>query len=182
MPEYKRPIQIAVGVGIMAALTAIGAFLRIPLPYVPITLQISFVYLSGILLGPKYGMFAQAIYVTTGLIGFPIFAEGGGLHYVLKPSFGYLLGFIFAAWISGTITKNHRSLLNLTTAAFVSLFAIYLPGIIWLFVAMNYFIGQPTTWFTVLTLGLSPLFKDLILLPINIYLGLKISNKLGRNY
>ena len=59
MHEDKRPVQILVGIGLMAALTAIGAFLRIPLPYVPITLQTSFVYLSGILLGPKYGMFSQ---------------------------------------------------------------------------------------------------------------------------
>jgi len=176
--EDKRPVQIVVGIGLMAALTAIGAFLRIPLPYVPITLQTSFVYLSGILLGPKYGTFSQVIYVTIGLVGFPIFAEGGGLHYVLKPSFGYLVGFIFAAWASGAITKNRLSFLNHTIAAVVSLFAIYIPGIIWLFVAMNYFIGHSSTWFTVLTLGLSPLPKDLILLPINIYLGLKISQKL----
>ena len=178
MHEDKRPVQIVVGIGLMAALTAIGAFLRIPLPYVPITLQTSFVYLSGILLGPKYGTFSQVIYVTIGLVGFPIFAEGGGLHYVLKPSFGYLVGFIFAAWASGAITKNRLSFLNHTIAAVVSLFAIYIPGIIWLFVAMNYFIGHSSTWFTVLTLGLSPLPKDLILLPINIYLGLKISQKL----
>ena len=178
MHEDKRPVQILVGIGLMAALTAIGAFLRIPLPYVPITLQTSFVYLSGILLGPKYGMFSQVIYVTIGLVGFPIFAEGGGFHYVLKPSFGYLVGFIFAAWTSGTITKNRPSFLNHTIAAVVSLFAIYIPGIIWLFVAMNYFIGHSSTWFTVLTLGLSPLPKDLILLPVNIYLGLKISQKL----
>ncbi len=166
----------------MAALTAVGAFLRIPLPYVPITLQVSFVYLSGILLGPRYGMFAQVIYVITGLVGFPIFAEGGGLHYILKPSFGYLLGFIFAAWTAGAITQNRRSFLKHAIAALLSLFAIYLPGIIWLFIALNHFIGQPTTWSVVLTLGISPLPKDLLLLPVNVYLGLKLSRSLERRF
>ena len=166
----------------MAALTAVGAFHLVPLPHIPLTLQTSFVYLSGILLGPKYGIFSQVIYLTTGLIGFPIFAEGGGLHYVLKPSFGYLVGFIFAAWTAGILTNRHRSSFNHVIAAVLSLFAVYLPGIIWLYVAMNYFIGQETTWLTTLKLGLSPLPKDLILVPLNVYIGLKIRQRLERSF
>ena len=66
---------------LLAALTAVGAHLRIPLPYVPITLQAAFACLAGLLLGPWRGGASQLVYVTAGLVGFPVFARGGGLHF-----------------------------------------------------------------------------------------------------
>ena len=83
--------RLLAAVALMAALTAVGAWLRIPVPYVPFTLQMSFVYLSGVWLGARYGALAQLVYISAGLVGFPIFAKGGGPHYVLEPSFGYII-------------------------------------------------------------------------------------------
>ena len=77
---------------LFAALIAIGAFIRIPVPYVPITFQGFFVLLAGFLLGPKYGAASMLIYIAVGLVGIPVFTEGGGIMYVLKPTFGYLIG------------------------------------------------------------------------------------------
>ena len=65
-------------VALFTALTAIGAFIKIPIPYIPFTLQILAVYLAGALLGPRLGMLSQLCYVLIGLIGVPVFAEGGG--------------------------------------------------------------------------------------------------------
>src|SRR5690554_3306355 len=93
-------------VSIFTALTAIRAFIRIPLPFVAITLQTIFVYMAGILLGKKLAALSQLLYVAIGLIGIPIFTEGAGPGYILQPSFGYLLAFIVAAYIIGLIMEN----------------------------------------------------------------------------
>lgn len=80
---------------IFTALIAIGAFIQIPVPYMDyFTLQFFFVLLAGILLGSKLGGLAVLLYVVIGLLGIPIFAAGGSLAYIVRPSFGYLLGFI----------------------------------------------------------------------------------------
>src|SRR5690606_41849153 len=94
---------------LFTALTAVGAFLSIPVGSVPITLQSLFVVLSGLLLGPKLGALSQLIYVLLGLSGVRIFAGfSGGPQTVFTPSFGFLIGFIFAAFIVGRIVHRDR--------------------------------------------------------------------------
>ena len=89
-------------VGIFTALTAVGAFISIPIGPVPITLQSFFVLLSGIILGSKKAMFSQITYLLLGLIGFPIFAGfSGGIQTIFKPSFGFIIGYIVAAYVVG---------------------------------------------------------------------------------
>ncbi|MGN1317520.1 MAG: biotin transporter BioY, partial [Lachnospirales bacterium] len=92
---------------LFTALISIGAFIQIPVPMMDyFTLQLAFVLLAGMILGPTYGALSATVYVVAGLIGFPIFAAGGGISYILRPSFGYLLGFIAAAFISGLVCKK----------------------------------------------------------------------------
>ena len=79
---------------LLAVLTAVGAFLRIPLGVSSITLQFLFTAMAGVLLGPGCGALSQGVYVALGLIGLPIFTAGGGFGYVLQPTFGFLLGLI----------------------------------------------------------------------------------------
>lgn len=61
------------------------------------------------LLGPVNGTIAVAVYVAVGLAGVPIFAAGGGISYLFRPSFGYLLGFIAAAWLTGFLCRKTRA-------------------------------------------------------------------------
>lgn len=94
---------------LFAALTAIGAFLQIPTGTVPITLQFLFTALAGLLLGWKWGAVSQLLYVGIGLLGLPVFTQGGGIGYVLQPSFGFLLGLIPAAAVIGRADcSSHR--------------------------------------------------------------------------
>lgn len=93
---------------LFAALITIGAFIKIPIPYLPFSLQVFFVNMSGLILGRKYGALAVIIYILIGLIGLPVFTMGGGIGYLLKPSFGYLLGFIPMAYVSGYITQKYQ--------------------------------------------------------------------------
>lgn len=139
-------------ISIFAALTAIGAFIRIPVPYVPITLQVFFVSLSGVLLGSKKGALSQLIYVLIGLIGFPVFTQGGGIAYILKPTFGYLIGFIFGAYITGRITERlkNRNVRTLFMSILAGLAVIYVIGVTYLYFINNYYIGKDfSVWFSI---------------------------------
>ena len=70
---------------LFTALIAAGAFIKIPVPVVPFTLQYLFTMLAGLLLGSKRGTISVVAYMLLGLAGLPIFSEGGGLWYVFKP-------------------------------------------------------------------------------------------------
>ncbi len=135
-------------VAMFAALTAIGAFMRIETPLVPITLQFAFCAFSGVLLGAKKGALSQTVYVTIGLMGFPVFTRGGGPYYVLEPTFGYLVGFIACAYLIGKMTERitgletRTSLYRLTFAVISGLGAVYLLGVVHLYLVVNWVSGH----------------------------------------
>ncbi|MGM0548763.1 MAG: biotin transporter BioY [Bacillota bacterium] len=110
----KKMIQAA----LMAALTAVGAYILIPVGPVPITLQTFFVLLSGRLLGQKYGVLAQITYLLLGAFGLPIFSGGqAGLGVLLGPTGGFLISFIVASWIAGHYSgQREKDLFILATA------------------------------------------------------------------
>jgi biotin transport system substrate-specific component len=89
----------------MAALTAVGAMISIPVvPFspVPISLQTMFVLLAGLILGPKGGAFAMLLYLAAGCLGLPVFTGGkSGLAAFLGPTGGFLVGFVPAAFLCG---------------------------------------------------------------------------------
>ncbi len=116
--------------GLFAALITAGAFLKIPAPFVPVTLQFLFVSLAGLLLGSKYGGLSVFIYTALGLAGLPVFTGGGGITYVLQPTFGYIIGFIICAFITGKISeKLNPTLKNYTFAAVIGLLILHVFGI-----------------------------------------------------
>ena len=81
--------------GMMAALTAVLAYIRIPLPFspVPVSAQTLAVMFAGALLGARLGAFSQLVYVLMGAVGLPVFAGGqGGPAVLAGPTGGYLIG------------------------------------------------------------------------------------------
>ena len=104
--------------GLFTALIAVGAFMKIVIPVgadtMNFTLQWLFVLLAGLLLGSKRAFRSVAVYLITGLIGFPIFARGGGPAYLLRPTFGFLLGFALAAWAIGLLCEKLRPAKSIT--------------------------------------------------------------------
>jgi biotin transport system substrate-specific component len=123
-------------------LTAIGAFVRIPLPFtpVPVTLQTFFVLLSGALLGGNLGGYAQLIYIIMGAGGIPIFsAAGSGMPYLLGPTGGYLIGFVITALLVGKIIKYSRdNLLRAFIIFCIGDLVLLSCGIIWLKLIFGY--------------------------------------------
>jgi biotin transporter BioY len=124
-----------------AILTGISAKLKIEIGAVPITLQTFTVLLSGALLGSKRGALSQLIYLLMGLAGIPWFARGGGMTYLLSPTFGYIIGFVFAAYLVGWLCEKEfdREVKTAILAMFLGNILLYLPGLLWLakFVGFN---------------------------------------------
>jgi len=150
--------------GFFAGLTVVGTFLRIPFPFVPLTLQVLIVLLAGFTLGPKYGMLSQVLYLFLGLAGLPVFSSGGGLGSVFSPSFGYLLSYPAAAWIVGRISlKEDGGVLRFGLAACAGIAMIYLLGASVLYFNLNYLAGKNLGVYQVLKIGVLPfLLPDLL--------------------
>lgn len=129
---------------LFAALIAVGAFIKVPIPYVPFTMQSFFVLLAGLLLGAKYGSLSAAIYLLIGLFGVPVFTEGGGFGYVLKPTFGYIIGFVVEAFLTGLIAhkKEQPSFGRLLAASFAGLLVMYAFGMVWFYMIMRLYMGK----------------------------------------
>lgn len=152
--------------GLFSALIAVGAFIKIPIPVVPFTLQFLFTTLAGLLLGPRLGSLAVGVYIVTGLLGVPVFTNGGGLGYLLQPTFGYLLGFYAGTYVTGAIAASSRqpSFTKLLFANFAGLLLVYLIGMIYYYVIANFYINQPLgIWPLILYCFLLPLPGDLVL-------------------
>ncbi len=113
-------------------LTALGAQIAAPLPFtpLPVTLQTLFVLLAGIALGPRAAFAAMGAYVLLGAAGLPIFAGGGaGPAVLFGPTGGYLLGFPFAAGLTGALAGDRRALPRLVVAWFAGTAVIFLGGV-----------------------------------------------------
>lgn len=121
---------------VFVVLMVAAAFIQIPFPLVPLTFQTVISVLSGLLLGWKKGIISMSVYCFTGLIGLPVFSAGGGIYYVLKPSFGYILGFIASAFVGGIIAgKRNLPLRRYIAAAIAAFMADYAVGIPYCMVA-----------------------------------------------
>ncbi|MFH1567259.1 MAG: biotin transporter BioY [Gemmatimonadota bacterium] len=155
----------------MATLTAVGAFLRLPLPYVPVTLQVPFVGLAGLWLGPWQGAASQLVYLAAGLMGFPVFARGGGPQYVFEPSFGYLAGFAPGALVTGFLARGSAGYLRTLLAVYAGLVAVYGAGLAHLFLVLGRAAEAPVAPEAILQAGLAPLPKDLALGLVTAYLS-----------
>ena len=144
--------------GLFVALMAVGAFIKIMIPLgvfqVTFSLQFFFALLAGFLLGARLGGISVTAYLLLGLCGVPIFAHGGGFAYVMKPTFGFLIGFAAAAFVAGAIMKKLKkpTLPRLLFAAFIGEMAYYLCGLVYYFIMFNY----------VLTNGATIGFRELI--------------------
>ena len=132
----SKSLNAAIGVIFFVLATALGAYIRVPVPGtpVPMTLQTFFVVLSGAVLGRRLGALSQASYIMLGAAGLPVFqASGFGLAHMLGPTGGYLIGFVAASFLVGRILNNGNSNIYRIIASFAAGNALlYGFGIIWL--------------------------------------------------
>lgn len=110
-------VRSFVRAAVLAAVISATAYVSIPIPLspVPFTLQVLFVFLAGLLLGPVWGPISMVLYLTAGAIGVPVFAGGqGGLGVLAGYTGGYLLAYPVAAFVIGLFVHRAPSLADAT--------------------------------------------------------------------
>lgn len=118
-------------IAMFIALIYISSLIRISVTAVPFTLQTMAVMLAACFLGVKKGLIAVGVYIIGGLIGLPLFTEGGGIVYITKHTFGYILAFIPAVIYIGSLKNKCKNFLWLFLLLFTG-------GIIMLFIGALY--------------------------------------------
>ena len=159
------------------ALIAVGAFIKIPVPVVPFTLQYLFTMLAGLLLGGKRGSLAVCVYILLGLLGLPVFAQGGGPGYIFQPSFGYIIGFSAGTYVTGCIAnaKSAPGYKRLLAANFTGLGIVYLFGMIYYYLISNLYLNNPVgLWTLFLYCFLLVVPGDIVLCIIGAFLGKRL--------
>ena len=119
---------------LLAAMTAVGAYIHIPIGPIPIVLQNLFVILAGLLLGSRWAVASMGIYLMVGAIGIPVFAGAkGGIAHFVGPTGGYLFGFVLAAFVTGWIAEHFKGRLLMESLAVVAgSLCVYALGVPWL--------------------------------------------------
>ena len=154
----SRNVRLATA-SLMAALTAVSAYITLPIGPVPITMQTFFVMLSGAVLGGRWGAGSQVVYICLGLAGIPVFAGGmSGPAVVLSPTFGYLVGFVLGAFLTGSYVDRftRSSIPHLAAGMLLGHVAIFGCGLLHLYAYFNFYVGVETTWRAALSVGLLP--------------------------
>lgn len=180
MTTTKLTTRDITQIGMFTALTAIGAFISIPVGPVPITLQSFFVLLSGIILGSRKAMYSQIAYVLLGLTGLPIFAGfTGGLQAFAKPSFGFLIGYIATAYCVGKIIENDNTAKNLSFAVLAGTVVLYAIGLPYMYYILNIMLVKNFTLMQVLNMGMFMFIPgDTLKAIVAVIVGKKLNRKL----
>lgn len=176
-------IRMLVLCGLFSALIVVGAMIKVPLPGIPLTLQTMFVLLAGLLLGSRGGLIAVLVYIFMGLVGLPVFTGGGGLMYVLKPTFGYIIGFALGAYVTGCLAERNsdNSSKQMIIAAVAGTAVIYAVGLPWYYVILNYYLNTPVGAATVMMSGfVMTLPGGIIKIALSVLLAKRLAPVIGR--
>ena len=132
--DSSNQLRMMVYASLFAALTAVGAFLAIPIGPVPIVLQNMFVYLAGLLLGGRWGLASVGVYLLAGACGLPVFAGGlGGISRFIGPTGGYLIGYLPAVFLIGKISQKAKPRgVSDVLAMICGTLVLYACGVSWL--------------------------------------------------
>lgn len=150
----KNKTRMMILAALFAALTAVGAFIRFPLGAMSVTLQFMLTAMAGVLLGAKWGAVSQTVYVVLGLVGLPVFTMGGGIGYVMQPSFGFLLGLIPTAWVIGRLTEKENGHWRIALACLAGLAVLYLIGLPYMYLIMKLYLHKSITVWTAVKAGM----------------------------
>lgn len=162
---------------VFLALITVGAYVRVPIPVVPFTLQYPMTMLAGLVLGGELGCAVVAVYIFMGILGLPVFAGGGGFLYVLQPTFGYIIGFAIAAYVTGKIAHKAKSLRfrRLLLADFAGLAVVYAVGMVYCVLISRFYLGSDIeVWSFLLTCVLIPVPKDILMCILMAQVGRKV--------
>lgn len=133
--NYQKIFKYLVLAVVGSIILTISAKIKIPFYPVPMTMQTFVVLLLGITLGPILGSFSVVLYLIQGVYGLPVFSnspeKGIGIAYFVGPTMGYLIGFVFACYVSGIFKYNNNYIVTFIKLI-LSVSIIYILGLLWL--------------------------------------------------
>lgn len=140
--DINKNLRMAVFSSLFTALIIVGAYISFDIGGAPFVLSNLFILMAGTLLGLKWGLISVSVYILLGAAGLPVFSRGGGgIAYMLGPTGGFILGFIFAVIIAGLISSRNNKPRNSNniiivilldfTGMLCGLILMYLTGIPW---------------------------------------------------
>ena len=145
------------------ALICVGAYIRIPLPLCPLVMQFPLTILAGLLLGRNRGLMSVLCFLLIGLLGVPVFSGGGGIGYIFQPTFGFILGYCGAAYLTGWIAEQGEpTFRRLLLAGLAAIVLVYVVGLLYYFCISKYYLGSDVgIWAMIVSCWLVPLPKDI---------------------
>lgn len=167
--------------GCFTALICAGAFIKVPLLLVPMTLQFFFVNFAALYQEKRGGALSVFSYLLLGLCGLPVFAGGGGIVYLLSPTFGYLAGFLLAALLTGFLKErflpSFRAFLFLSV---LNILVVHLCGLLYFYCLSNFYLGRGIPFSQILVAGsLIFLPNDLLSGVLSSYLSVRVRRLLA---
>ena len=133
--QNQKIIRTLAIIFIGSILLTISAKFKIPFYPVPMTMQTFVVLFMGIAFGYKIGIATVGLYLLEGILGFPVFSNsperGIGIVYFTGPTMGYLIGFLFATFLSGYLNLR-KNIFIIFFKLILSVSVIYFMGLIWL--------------------------------------------------
>lgn len=138
---------------LMTALTAVGGFVRVPAGITSITMQTFFTALAGLLLPGKWAAASQGVYVALGLLGLPVFTQGGGIGYVVQPTFGFLLASIPAAAVVARVAGENPDARRVAAAVAAGYGVMYLIGLPYMALILKVYLAREVEVWTVVKVG-----------------------------
>ena len=178
-PAIHQPLRaLATWSGAIAGLLLIlvGGLIQAAVPWplepdrwtlvgLPITLQVPALLLTALVCGPRSAMLASVGYLSLGLLQLPVFQGGGGAAYLLDPGFGFLAGFIPAAWLTGRLARQSGMAdpLRLLGTTVIGLVVIQACGVLNLILGSLTGRWGPGLGSLLITYSLAPLPSQLLL-------------------
>ena len=160
----QKLLKIFFAIVVGSIVLTISSKIKIPFYPVPMTMQTFVVLFLGIAFGSKIALATISLYLLEGILGMPVFSnspeKGVGLVYFTGPTMGYLIGFLFAAFLSGYINLNTKLYLILIKLI-LSVSVIYILGMLWLGILIGW--DKPIFELGAKPFLLAELFKILIL-------------------
>ena len=148
---------------------------------VPFSLVPFMAFLAAFALGGRLGAMSLAVYMALGLLGVPVFARPpyGGVVYVLQPTFGFIIGFILAAYVAGQF--NIDTPRGKILAIVLGLVALYAVGLPYLWAIVRFHLGRAVDLWWAFNVAAAPFIGfDLVKAALALFIGLKLKRGLRR--
>jgi len=160
-------MMILVGGLIPSALIIPEFDIPIKILNLPSTWQVPSLLLTALVCGPRAAVIASIAYLTIGLTQLPVFHGGGSLSYITNPGFGYLTGFIPAAWLSGRLAQkvDSNDVAYLTLCALCGVILLQIWGMLYLIIYSTIGIWSETLPELIFSYSIVPLPAQIILCP-----------------